>query len=118
MLPMLLDPENQDDYVWADSAYSGERFKDCFSLVGFENRIHEKGSRNHSLSAVVTDRNSIRSQIRARVEHVFSCFTTSMGGKFTRRIGLKRNKAWWNLKNLTFNFLRYLNHSDNSLVSI
>ena len=23
MLPMLLDPENQDDYVWADSAYSG-----------------------------------------------------------------------------------------------
>jgi len=22
MLPMLLDPENQDDYVWADYSYS------------------------------------------------------------------------------------------------
>ena len=43
MLPMLLDPENQDDYVWADSAYSGKRFKDLLSLAGFENRIHEKG---------------------------------------------------------------------------
>ena len=40
MLPMLLDPENHDDYVWADSAYSGERFKDLLSLAGFENRIH------------------------------------------------------------------------------
>jgi hypothetical protein len=33
MLPMLLDPQNQDDYVWADSAYSGERFKDLLSLL-------------------------------------------------------------------------------------
>ncbi len=118
MLPMLLDPENQDDYVWADSAYSGERFKDLLSLTGFENRIHEKGTRNHPLSAAATERNSIRSQTRARVEHVFGCFATSMGGKFTRKIGLKKNNAWWSLKNLTFNFLRYLYLSSNSLVSI
>jgi len=115
---MLLDPENQDDYVWADSAYSGERFQDLLSLGGFKNRIYEKGSRNHPLSATATERNSIRSQIRARVEHVFGCFATSMGGKFSRKLGLKRNKAWWSLKNLTFNFLRYLHHSGNSLVSI
>jgi len=51
-----------DDYVWADSAYSGERFKDLLSLAGFENRIHEKGSRNHPLSAAATELNSIRSQ--------------------------------------------------------
>ena len=43
MIPLLLDPENQDDYVWADSAYSGQRFKDLLSLGGFESRIHEKG---------------------------------------------------------------------------
>jgi len=95
MLPMLLDPENQDDYVWADSTYSGERFKDLLSLAGFENRIHEKGSRKHPLSAAATESNTIRSPIRARVEHVFGCFATSMGGKFTRKIGLKRNKDWW-----------------------
>ena len=50
MLPMLLDPENQDDYVWADSAYSGQCFEDLLSLGGFESRIYEKGSRNHPLS--------------------------------------------------------------------
>ena len=41
---MLLDPENQDDYVWPDSAYSGEHFKYLLSLARLENRIHEKGS--------------------------------------------------------------------------
>ena len=112
---MLLDPENQDDYVWADS---GEHFKDLLSLARFEKRIHEKGTRNHPLSADATERNSIRSQTRVRVEHVFGCFATSMGGKFTRKIGLKKNKAWWSLKNLTFNFLRYLYLSSNSLASI
>ena len=96
---MLLDPENQDDYVWADSAYSGERFKDLLSLAGFENKIHEKGSRNHPLSAAATERNSIRSQTRARVEHVFGYFATSMGGNFTRKIGLKKEYCLVERKN-------------------
>ena len=30
----------------------------------------------------------------------------------TRTIGLERNKAWWSLKNMTFNFLRYLVTAD------
>ena len=115
MLPMLLDPENQDNYVWADSAYSGQCFEDLLSLGGFESRIHEKGSRNHPLSEAAKERNSVRSAIRACVEHVFGCMTTSMGGKLTRKIGLERNEAWWALKNLTFNFLRYLQRSTNAL---
>ena len=41
--------------------------------------------------------------------------TTSMGGKLTRKIGLERNEAWRALKNLTFNFLRYLQRSTNAL---
>ena len=92
---MLLDPDNHDDYLWADF---GERFKDLLSLARFKNRIHKKGTRTHPLCAVATERNSISSQIRARVEHVFGCFATSMGGKFTRKIGLKKNNAWWSLK--------------------
>ena len=115
----VVTPANiNNDYVWADSSYSGERFKDLLSLAGFENRIHQKGLRNHPLSAAATVRNSIRSQIWARVERVFGYFPTSMGGKFTRKIGLKKNNAWWSLKNLTFNFLRYLYLSSNSLISI
>jgi IS5 family transposase len=44
MLPRLLDPENEHDYVWADSAYSGECFADLLSLGGFESLIHGKHS--------------------------------------------------------------------------
>ena len=78
MLPMLLDPENQDDFVWADSAYSGEFFEDLLRIGGFESCIHEKGTRNHPLSEAAKERNRIKSAIRACVEHVFGCMTTSM----------------------------------------
>ena len=52
MLPRLLDPENEHDYVWADSAYSGECFEGLLNLAGFESLIHEKGARNKPLSEV------------------------------------------------------------------
>ena len=71
MPPILLDPKNQDVYVWVDSSYSSPRSKDLLSLIRFENRIREKGTRNHPLSAAATEHNSIRSQIRARVKQVF-----------------------------------------------
>ena len=115
MLPLLLDPENEHDYVWADSAYSGQCFEDLLSLGGFESRIHEKGSRNHPLSEAAKERNSVKSAIRSCVEHVFGSMSMSMGGKLTRKIGIERTEAWWGLKNLTFNFLRYLQRSTKSL---
>ena len=111
MLPRLLDPENKHDYVWADSAYSGECFENLLSLGGFESLIHEKGACNHLLSNAAKELNRVKSSIRACVEHVFGCMTMSMGGKLTRKIGLERNEAWWGLKNLTFNFLRFLQRS-------
>jgi hypothetical protein len=40
-----------------------------------------------------------------------------MGGKLTRKIGLERNEAWWGLKNLTFNFLRFLWRSSHMKVA-
>ena len=98
MLPMLLCPENQDDCLWADFAYSGQRFEDLLSLGAFESRIHEKGSLNHPLSEATKECNSFKSAIHACVEHVYACITTSMGGKLTRKIGLERNEAWWDLK--------------------
>jgi transposase, IS5 family len=95
-------------YVWADSAYSGECFEELLSLGGFESLIHEKGARNHPLSDAAKELNRVKSAIRACVEHVFGAMTMSMGGKLTRKIGLERTEAWWGLKNLAFNFLRYL----------
>ena len=108
MLPRLLDPENEHDDVWADSAYSGECFEDVLSLGGFESLIHEKGAGNNQLREASKEPNRVKSAIRACVEHVFGCMTMSMGGKMTRRIGLARTEAWWGLKNLSFNLLPYL----------
>jgi IS5 family transposase len=116
MLPRLLDPENEHDYVWADSAYSGESFENLLNLGGFESLIHEKGARNHPLSDAAKELNRIKTSIRASVEHVFGCMTMSMGGKLTRKIGLERNEAWWGLKNLAFNFLRYLQRSSHIVI--
>ena len=50
MLPCLLDPENEHDYIWADSAYSGDCFEDLLTLVGFESLIHERGAHNNRLA--------------------------------------------------------------------
>lgn len=108
MLSMLLDSENQGDYVWAASAYSGQCFEDLLSLGGFNSRINEKGSRNYPLSEAAKERNSVKSAIRACVEHVFGSMTNSMCGKLTSKIGIEKTEPWWRLKNLTFNFLRYL----------
>lgn len=108
MFPRLLDPENEHDYVWADSAYSGECFEDLLNLGGFESLIHENGARNHPLSNAAKELIRVKSSIRACVEHVFGSMIMSMGGKLTRKTGLERNEAWWGLKNLTFSFLRFL----------
>ena len=50
--------------IKADSTYSGEHYKNLLSAAGFENRIHEKVSRNHPLSTAATVRKSVKSQIR------------------------------------------------------
>jgi transposase, IS5 family len=117
MRPRLLDPENVHDYVWADSAYIGESLEDPLNLGRFERLIHEKGARNHPLSDAAKELNRVKSSIRACVEHVFGCMTMSMGGKLTRRIGRERNESWWGLRNLTFNFLRFLQRSSHNLIS-
>ena len=118
MLPQVLDPENRDDFVWADSGYAGTRYEDLLELAGFESRIHGKDSRCHPLSEEAKERNKIRSSMRAMVEHVFGAITTGMRGKLTRRIGLARTRAWWGLRNLTYNFLRYLHCNSKAMLAV
>jgi IS5 family transposase len=117
MIPQVLDPENRDDFVWADSGYAGARYEDLLEVAGFASRIHEKGSPCHPLSEEAKERNKVRSAVRAKVEHVFGAITTGMRGKLTRRIGLARTKTWWGLRNLTYNFLRYLHCSSRPLLA-
>ncbi|WP_233130369.1 IS5 family transposase, partial [Synechococcus sp. 1G10] len=107
MIAALLDPENSVDIVWADSGYAGRQFEELLATAGIESQIHERGTRNRPLDEDAQARNKVKSKIRARVEHVFGQMQVSMCGKLTRRIGLARTNAWWGLRNLTFNFMRF-----------
>jgi hypothetical protein len=78
------------------------------SLGSFESLIHEKGARYSPLSEAAKEMIRIKSAIRACVENVIGRMAISMGGKATRKIGLVRTEARWWLKNLIYNFLRYL----------
>ena len=93
MFQRLLDQENKQNFVRADSAYSGARPQELLEIAGFDNLIHVKGSRNQHLSEDAKAHNRIKSSIMARVEHVFGCITLSMGGKLTRKVGLTRTEA-------------------------
>ena len=110
MLPELLDGKNADAMVWADSADQSKQVDSFLKEAGYESRIQEKGSRHHPLDTAAKERNRERSKTRAKVEHVFGQMEVVMGGKLTRCIGLARAQAWWCLRNLVFNFLRFTQH--------
>ena len=96
--------------VWADSAYQSKRVDSFRKEAGYESRIQEKGSCHHPLDTSAKERNREGSRTRSKVEHVFGQMEMVMGGKLTRCIGLARVQAWWCLRNLVFNFLRFTQH--------
>jgi IS5 family transposase len=116
MPPRLLDPEKEHNYVWADSAYTGESIEDLLNLGGFESLIHEKSARSHPLSDSAKELNLVKSSIRGCVEHIFGCMAMSMGGMLTRKVGIERNEALWGLNNLTISFLRFLKLSSHKAI--
>jgi transposase, IS5 family len=107
-LDSVLDWDNEDDAVWADSAYRSEEIEIKLDLEGYESQIHEKGSRNHPLSEAQKAANQEKSRTRAKVEHVFGCWVTSMGGKLVRCLGLDRVTGYLGLRDLTYNLKRYV----------
>jgi len=107
-LDVGLDPDNAADEVWADSADRSEDIEIRLNLEGYKSQIHEKGSRNHPLSEAQQAANQEKSKTRAKVEHVFGCWVTNLGGKLVRCIGWERVSAYLGLKDLTFNLRRYV----------
>jgi transposase, IS5 family len=107
-LEMVLDPDNADDGVWADSAYQSEESEQKLELEGYDSQIHERAYRNQPLSEAQKASNREKSKIRAKVEHVFGAWVTSLGGKLVRCIGLERVTTYLGLKNLTYNLTRYV----------
>ena len=104
----MLDPDNTDPGVWADSAYHSAENEQMLELEGYESHIHEKSHRNRPLTKVQKAANRTRSKTRAKVEHIFGTWVTDMGGKQVRCIGLERVTAYLGLKDLAFNLKRYV----------
>ena len=108
VLGHLLDADNSDDEIWADSAYLSIATVTVLEMMGFESHINERAYRNRPLSKEQIANNRERSKTRAKVEHVFGAMVNEMGGKAIRTIGLARAKAMLGLKNLTYNLKRYV----------
>jgi IS5 family transposase len=104
----LLDIENESDEIWADSAYRSEAEEKVLELMGFKSNIHERGYRNRPLTENQKEQNRERSRIRAKVEHNFGSWVNEMGGKLIEVIGQARVEVVVGLRNLAYNFKRYL----------
>jgi len=108
VLTAVLLPAEAGRDIWADSAYRSEAIEAQLKTKRLRSKIHQKGARNTSLTAQQKTHNRARSRIRARVEHVFGHQVTAMGGKLIRTIGLVRARTKIGLKNLAYNFQRFL----------
>ncbi|GJL70387.1 MAG: IS5 family transposase ISMac22 [Nitrospirales bacterium] len=108
VLAEVLLPAEAGCDVWADSAYRSDAIEAHLKATGLRSKIHRKGYRSKPLTAQQQVQNRGRSRIRVRVEHVFGHQVTAMGGKLIRTIGLVRARLKIGLKNLTYNFQRFL----------
>ena len=104
----LLDKTNTSRNVFADSAYRSADIEAALRVQGLKSRIHRRATRSHPLSAVQEKANRKRSQVRARIEHVFGAQQTALGGRLVRTIGLMRAKAKIGLQNLVYNIRRMI----------
>jgi IS5 family transposase len=108
VLDELVDPDNEDPRLWADSAYRSEETESVLGEAGYHSHICEKGQSGQPLSEEQQATNRRRSKVRSRVEHIFGFQQNSMGGKFIRTIGIARAVVKIGLMNLTYNLMRYL----------
>jgi IS5 family transposase len=67
----VLDTSNTASDVWADSAYRSQDIEEKLAERGLKSRIHRRAYRNRKLSEAQKAAITMRSKVRARVEHVF-----------------------------------------------
>lgn len=105
LLDQTIDGKGEKRAVYADSAYRSKEREETLAADGFESQIHEKGTRGHALTDEQKASNRVKSQTRARVEHVFGA-QNAMGGHVVRTIGLARAEVKVGMMNLVYNMKR------------
>ena len=103
----LLDEKDKGQSLYADSAYTGEKQEETIDKYEMRNEVHEKGYKGKPLTAEQIAKNNIKSQTRARVEHVFGFMEQSMNGLLVKSVGIVRATGIIGLINLTYNLFRY-----------
>ena len=106
-LKSLLDKEDEGQPLYADSAYVGENQEETIRKYNIKNEVHEKGYKGKPLTDEQKSKNNIKSQTRARVEHVFGFMEQSMNGLVVKSVGIVRATGIIGLINLTYNMFRY-----------
>lgn len=100
--------DHTDERLYADSAYQTPEITSYLWRKGIKNFIHTRAYRNKPLTPDEECTNTIKSKIRAKVEHIFGYMTNSMNdGLNLRAIGKKRIDSTIALLNLTYNLFRY-----------
>lgn len=100
--------DETDNILYADSAYRSAKIEKMLEEKNITSHVHEKGYRNNPLDEQQKMTNSMKSKIRARVEHIFGFMTNSMNDALhMRSIGIERIESAIGLMNLTYNLFRY-----------
>jgi IS5 family transposase len=102
----ILDRSNTAKDVWADSAYRSAEIEAKLAAKGLKSRVHYKGARGRPLGERQKRANKARSEVRARVEHIFGHQTNSMGAKIVRTVGAARARFKIGMMNLGYNMRR------------
>lgn len=77
--------------VWGDSAYTGQRDAILEQAPYAQDFTNRRGARSRPLSDEEKSKNTTKSRVRARVEHVFRVIKQQFGMTKTRYRGLKKN---------------------------
>lgn len=104
----VLGDEDENQNLYADSAYRSQEIEEMLKGKGIKSKVHEKGYRGKPLTEKQKTRNTKKSRTRARVEHIFGHIKTKMGGLKIRSIGLDRASVNIGLFNLVYNIDRCL----------
>jgi len=106
-LELLLNDKDKGQALHADSAYVGPNQVEAISDHKMINNVHEKGRINKPMTEEQKSNNTIKSKIRARVEHVFGFMEQSMNCMYIWSVGMPRATATIGMINLTYNIFRY-----------
>ena len=107
VLDLLISESDENQPLYADSAYTGPSNEQSISDCNMSNQVCEKGKKNQPLTKDQQANNRTKSKTRARVEHVFGFMEQSMRGLYIWSIGMARATGIIGLINLTYNILRY-----------